>query len=109
MIRITGKGGKTRIVPLFPNFSEKNLKLLPIKIPRSTLQHHFTSLCLKVIGKPYNFHMLRHGFAVQSIKKGIALPFLQQALGHSRLDTTGVYTKSNPEDMVEAFNKGWGI
>lgn len=110
MIRVIGgKGNKSRVVPLFPNFSEKHLKLLPLKISRSTLQHHFTSLCKKVLDKPYHFHMLRHGFAVQSIKSGVKLNFIQQALGHSRLDTTGIYLQASPEDMVKDFAKGWGV
>jgi integrase len=109
MIRVIGgKGNKSRVVPLFPNFSEKHLKLLPLTIPRSTLQHHFSALALKTLGKHLHFHQLRHGFAVESIKRGIQLPFLQQALGHSRLDTTGIYTKASPEDMINAFTKGWG-
>ena len=36
------------------------------------------------------------------------MPFLQAAMGHSRLDTTGIYTKASPDDMKEAFQKAWG-
>lgn len=106
---IGGKNMKDRIVPLFPQFKEEYLKLLPLKIKRITLQIHFKNLCLKVLGKPYHFHQLRHGFAVDSIKKGVKLPFLQHALGHSRLDTTGIYTQSNPEDMLEDYRKAWKL
>jgi integrase len=106
-IRLKGKGNKERLVPLFPNFKEDYLKILPLNLPRITLQTHFKTLCLKVLGKPYHFHQLRHGFAVSSIKRGVPLPFLQSALGHSRLDTTGIYTQSNPEDMVNAYQKSW--
>jgi integrase len=109
MIRVIGgKGNKSRVVPLFPNFSEKHLKLLPLTIPRSTLQHHFSALALKTLGKHLHFHQLRHGFAVLSIKKGVKLNFIQQAMGHSRLDTTGIYLQANPEDMVADFSKSWG-
>lgn len=105
---IGGKGMKDRIVPLFPGFKESDLKLLPLDIKRSTLQIHFTTLCKKVLGTSKNFHQLRHGFAVASVKKKVQLPFLQHALGHSRLDTTGIYTQAAPEDMLEAYRKaGW--
>ena len=105
---IGGKGLKDRIVPLFPNFKEDYLKLLPLKIKRSTLQAHFKTLCKKVLGRDCHFHELRHGFGVASTIKGVPMPFLQQALGHSRLDTTGIYTMSSPEEMKKAFSKAWG-
>lgn len=105
---IGGKGMKDRIVPLFPNFKESDLKLLPLDIKRGTLQAHFTALCKKVLGRHVNFHQLRHGFAVASVKKKVQLPYLQQALGHSRLDTTGIYTQASPEDMLDGFKKAWG-
>lgn len=105
---IGGKGMKDRVVPLFPNFKESDLKLLPLNIKRSTLQSHFTTLCLKVLGRKVNFHQLRHGFAIASTRKGVPMPFLQHALGHSRLDTTGIYTQAAPEDMIQAYKKAWG-
>jgi integrase/recombinase XerD len=105
---IGGKGMKDRIVPLFPNFKEEYLKLLPLSIPRSTVQHHFKSLGKKVLGKDLHFHQLRHGFGIMATKRGIPMPFLQQAMGHSRLDTTGIYTASSPDDMVKGFQKAWG-
>ena len=52
---IGGKGLKDRIVPLFPNFKEEYLKILPINIKRSTLQAHFKSLCKKVLNRDSNF------------------------------------------------------
>jgi integrase/recombinase XerD len=105
---IGGKNMKDRIVPLFPGFKEEYLRILPLKIKRSTLQAHFKTLCMRVLNKPYHFHQLRHGFAVASIKQGVKLPFLQMALGHSRLDTTGIYTQSDPQDMLNDYKKAWG-
>ena len=106
---ISGKGQKDRIVPLFPNFKEDYLKMLPLKIKRITLQVHFKTLCKKILNKDMNFHQLRHGFAVASIKRGVKLPFLQMALGHSRLDTTGIYTQADPQDMLEDYRKSWEV
>ena len=106
---IGGKGMKDRIVPLFPNFKEEYLKMLPLGIKRTTLQTHFKFLCKKVLDKDLHFHCLRHGFGVMSTKKRIPMPFLQQAMGHSRLDTTGIYTQASPEEMLDAFKKGWEI
>lgn len=105
---IGGKGMKDRIVPLFPNFKEEYLKLLPLGIKRTTLQTHFKVLCKRVLKKDLHFHCLRHGFGVMATKRRIPMPFLQQAMGHSRLDTTGIYTQAAPEEMLDAFKKGWG-
>lgn len=105
---IGGKGFKDRIVPLFVGFKESYLDMLPLKIKRSTLQTRFPRLCQKFLGKKYTFHQLRHGFAVRSIKAGVKLPFLQMALGHSRLDTTGIYTQADPQDMLQDYKKAWG-
>jgi len=108
-IRVNGgKGMKDRIGPLFPGFNESYLKLLPLKIKRSTLQSHFKVLCKKVLGRDCHFHELRHGFGVMSTIKGVPMPFLQQALGHQRLDTTGIYTRASPEEMLKGFQKAWG-
>ena len=105
---VGGTNMKDRIAPLFVGFREEYLDMLPLNIKRITLQIHFKTLTKRVLGKPYTFHQLRHGFAVASIKSGVKLPFLQMALGHSRLDTTGIYTQANPEDMLQDYRKAWG-
>lgn len=104
---IGGKGMKDRIVPLFPGFKESDLKLLPLNIKRSTLQAHFAALGKRVLGRHINFHQLRHGFGVMSTKKRVPMPYIQSAMGHSRLDTTGIYTAAAPEDMLEGYRKAW--
>jgi integrase len=108
-IKVTGgKGMKDRMVPLFPGFKKEHLSLLPIRIKRSTLQAHFKSLCKKVLKRDCHFHELRHGFGVLSTVNGVPMPFIQQAMGHSRLDTTGIYTAASPEEMKKAYDKAWG-
>lgn len=106
-IRVIGKGGKERITvinPLFP-LKEGMIRLLPLKIDRSTLQKRFTRLCEKTLGRKLSFHTLRHGFANHLInERNVPLPMVQGFLGHSRLDTTGIYAHANP---VQAVNKVW--
>lgn len=106
---IGGKGMKDRIVPLFPGFKQEYLKMLPLEIKRSTLQAHFKTLCKKVLGRDCHFHELRHGFGVLSTIKKVPMPFIQAAMGHSRLDTTGIYTAASPEEMKKAYAEAWGI
>jgi len=77
------------------------LNLLPIKIPRRTVQYRFTQLSKKILGKRMSFHTLRHGFGnYQANVLNVPLPIVQQMMGHSRLDTTGIYTKANPEHAI---------
>ncbi|MFW6130171.1 MAG: tyrosine-type recombinase/integrase [Atribacterota bacterium] len=101
-IRVVGKRGKERITVTSPMLNKTNIELLPLKIPRRTLQARFTRLCKKVLGKNLSFHSLRHGFANYMVnEKNVPLPMVQQMLGHSRLDTTGIYTKANPKKAIE--------
>ena len=99
---ISGKGNKDRITVTPPNMNESHLKLLPIKMPRRTLQYRFNKLTERVLGKRYGFHSLRHSFGNNHANVlGTPLPMIQQALGHSRIDTTGIYTKCNPKHAID--------
>lgn len=97
----SAKGGKDRVVSRPKRFSEKAVKELPLKIGRRSLQDFITKLGLKVLKKRISFHTLRHGFATHYYNKTLDLVGLQQQLGHSRLDTVGIYTKTNPEKTVD--------
>ena len=106
-IKVFGKGGKERITainPLFP-LKESMIKLLPLNIERRTIQKSFEQLTLKVLKKKLNFHILRHGFGnYMANEREIPITMVQGFMGHSRLDTTGIYTKANP---IQAINKVW--
>ena len=104
-IKIFGKGSKERITVCSPALKEEHLKLLPIKIPRRTLQYRIQKLSEKHIGKKISFHTLRHGFGNYMVnEKNMPLPMVQGMMGHSRIDTTGIYTKANPK---QAIAKAW--
>jgi site-specific recombinase XerC len=106
-IKVFGKGGKERITvinPLFP-IKDSMLKLLPLKIERRTLQNRFKGICKKTLGKPLNFHTLRHGFANHMLnERGLPMPMVQGFGGWARLDTVGIYAKANP---IQAIDKVW--
>lgn len=96
-----GKGGKWRTTVTPPTLTEQMLNLLPIKIPRRTAQYRFEQLSKRVLGKKMSIHTLRHGFGnYQANVLKVPLPIVQQLMGHSRLDTTGIYTKANPEQAI---------
>ena len=48
-ITVHGKGGLERVTVTSPWLTESNLNLLPLSIPRTTLQNRFSSLCLKAV------------------------------------------------------------
>lgn len=98
---VSGKGKKDRIVPLPRRFDERCYKLLPLKLKRRTLQHNTTLLGKKILGKKITFHTLRHGFGSHLAGLGMPLHQIQMLLGHSRLDTTGIYLHANPKKTIE--------
>jgi integrase len=99
------KGKKWRITVTPPSLTERMLNLLPINVPRRTIQHQFEQLTKKVLGKKMSFHTLRHGFGnYQANILNVPLPIVQSMMGHSRLDTTGIYTKANP---IQAIETSW--
>jgi integrase len=96
-----GKGGKWRTTITSPALNDAMLSLLPIKTNRRTIQYRFEKLSQKVLGKKMSVHTLRHGFGnYQANVLKVPLPIVQQMMGHSRLDTTGIYTKANPEQAI---------
>ncbi len=98
---IAGKGQKDRIVSRPKRLNENALKMLPLKIKRRFLQLYITKLGKDVLGKHITFHTLRHGFATHYYNKTKDIRGLQQCLGHARLDTTAIYSHTNPEDVIK--------
>jgi integrase/recombinase XerC len=50
-------------------------------------------------------HMLRHTFATNHMRDGTPLPVIQYWMGHSRLETTGIYMQSGPEERRRAMDR----
>jgi integrase len=103
------KGGKWRVTVTSPALKPEHLKLLPLTIPRRTLQNQFKALAKKVLGKNLSFHILRHGFGnhmVNDLK--LPLPMVQQYMGHSSIAVTGIYTMANPEHSIKTAWEAMG-
>lgn len=111
-----GKGAKDRIVPIPFDF------LMEIKeyIEKHELKHDDRLFDIKERGlrammKRYGEragieqnihpHLLRHTFAVHSLKAGANLRSVQKALGHKHLSTTEIYLGITDEDVAEDFRR----
>ena len=104
-----GKGKRDRIVPLPKRFKNKYIDLIPIKLTTRALQIAFKSACRRsgLIKDHQNihFHSLRHSFAVKLIESGMPLNQVQLALGHANIQTTSIYLKANPIDMLNKYQE----
>ena len=109
MIRIlSGKGKKDRLTylpgKLFlkAGIQRKTLaSSLPLKVSRRSIQLYTEELGMKALNKKISFHKLRHGFGTTLAGKGVPLHEIQMLMGHSRLDTTGIYLHANPQQALK--------
>jgi len=111
-----GKGNKDRVVPINPSSMKfirelgefmKNMKHEDILFPMKTTSGltQMVKRYARFIGieRNVNFHMLRHSFAVHSIKAGVNIRTVQMALGHSEMSTTAIYLDLMTEDMKKDY------
>jgi len=102
-----GKGKKDRYVPI-PSPIVRDLSNIPITIKRRALQDAIGKISERAIKKKIHFHTLRHSGATYYLKQGMNLREVQQLLGHSRIDTTTIYTHISPNDLQNKFKELWG-
>jgi integrase/recombinase XerC len=123
-LRITGKGSKTRIVPVLPAvreavdaylaqcpyvsapdeplFRAKRGGPLSPRHVQATVQALRGRLGLPASATP---HALRHSFATHLLGAGADLRSIQELLGHASLSTTQRYTEVDAAALLSAYSQ----
>lgn len=123
LIRVLGKGSKTRIVPI-GEMSKNNLteylNTYPVKNYADTFvrsksgkklyEKYVYRIVNKYLSKVTDIrkkspHILRHSSATHMLDKGADLRAVKEILGHENLKTTQIYTHVSIERLKQSYKK----
>ena len=123
MVRVTGKGGKERIVPVGSRALEAVREYLeqredhPVtgalflntrgeRINRRSVARVVDTHVMRIAAfKRISPHTLRHTFATHMLEGGADLRAIQELLGHASLSTTQKYTHVSIDRLMEVYDK----
>lgn len=122
-LRIVGKGGKERLVPILEVIQsavERYLELVPYKLPPDSalfvgakggpLSPRIIQLTVKRLRESLGLpdtatpHALRHSFATHLLSAGADLRQIQELLGHASLSTTQIYTEVDRDRLLAVYD-----
>lgn len=124
-VRVKGKGGKERVVPIAASAVEaidhyllyfreglgkKNEALFVSqkgrRLDRIAIWNRVKYYAQKAnIAKSISPHTLRHSFATHLLENGADLRVIQEMLGHANIATTDRYTHISQKHLTEMFSK----
>lgn len=124
-VRVTGKGSKTRIVPVGRQAREQVAAWLKVRaqlartgeralfvgvrglrISPRTIQMRVLHWA-RVAGLPQRVHphLFRHSFATHLLESSSDLRSVQEMLGHADISTTQIYTHLNFQHLAQVYDK----
>lgn len=133
-IRITGKGNKTRIVPLQQEqigllkkyiqanrLDDANAHPYPLffnsrkeKLTRAGINHILLKYAAsarrqdsRLIPAKISCHSIRHSKAMHLLQAGVNLVYIRDFLGHVSVQTTEVYARADSKQKREALQKAY--
>jgi tyrosine recombinase XerC len=126
-VRVMGKGGKERILPLGRKAKDAITRYLYARKPSSSGRSAKTPLFLNYRGgrlttrslqrivrkhlleiaraSGTNPHILRHSFATHLLERGADLRAVQELLGHASLSTVQIYTHLTTKRLKDVYTK----
>lgn len=121
-IRVRGKGGKERMIPIVPALKtlllayeskrpHADAMIFFQKSSGDSLSRQQVWLILKNAQKRLGIsemmspHKLRHSFATQLLDQNVDLRYIQELLGHSNIATTEIYTAVSTKRLHEIFDQ----
>ena len=120
MVRVLGKGGKERVVPVGRAAREAIAGYLENARPLLAGEQAYSALWVGVRGGPLDArgvrrvvqkrlgtfpHALRHSFATHLLEGGADLRTVQEMLGHVELATTQIYTAVSRRHLKSTYER----
>jgi site-specific recombinase XerD len=99
VLRVLGKGGETRDMPLPSELGDRLAALppgwvFPSRDPSRHLSAHYVGhLMSRVLGSGWTAHTLRHRFATRAYSAERDIMAVRELMGHANVRTTQIYTK----------------
>jgi integrase/recombinase XerC len=121
----TGKGGKSRLLPIgskavtaINNWLQQRLKIAAVsesalfistrgtRLGQRSIELRLEQWCKKKgIAEHIHPHMLRHSFASHLLESSQDLRAVQELLGHSNISTTQIYTHLDFQHLADVYDK----
>lgn len=127
ILRVTGKGSKTRLVPVGRKACEALAAYLSTERPKLVKRRTGSEIFISVRGTKLTTtriwqivkkrakqsgleaniypHLLRHSFATHLLSNGADLRIIQEMLGHADISTTQVYTHVDQQRLKAVHRK----
>ncbi|MCB0394626.1 MAG: tyrosine-type recombinase/integrase [Bdellovibrionales bacterium] len=109
ILRVKGKGGKERVVPLPFKLSRIDLRAQHLVYPQLPVRKAFDIVrnwgSEIGLSRPIHPHALRHSYATHLLTSGADLRSIQELLGHTSIAATQKYTHLSLADLQNTMEK----